>query len=514
MGRRRGGTLEPAASDAEPAGNTVPGIKIKEEFEAVTRFFEGPGTGLLKFLLRRRFAAEDESVKDTLTVSRLAPPAAPCVSWMNGGAPMPDNAAIRPKTFVLGFGFFGISIIWSMYNAYVPVFLKETFGLPFSVVGAVMTVDNIFAIILLPFLGALSDRTRSRIGKRRPYIAVGAPLAMVFFMLIPAANLWQSLGLMMGTIILMNLSMALFRSPVIALMPDITPSNQRSQANGIINFMGGLGSLLVFFGGKPLYDADIRLPFVVGGLVMFAASMAVIVFIREDKSYDGEAGESRVSLAASFRELMENLSDVVKGEKSLLFVLLAIFFWFVGFNAIETFFTSYAKFYMGIPESTGALILGVYSVMFLAVAIPAGFIGGRIGRKTTIRAGLTALIALLVVAMFFKAFLPVAVIFGFAGLAWGLVNVNSLPMVVDMTTAEKIGGYTGLYYFFSQAANIVAPPLAGAVIDVSTDGGMRPAGYVSLLIFAVVFFALAIVVVSFVRRGEAEEASGAPGAGR
>ncbi len=420
---------------------------------------------------------------------------------------MNERNAIQPKTFVLGFGFFGISIIWSMYNAYVPVFLKETFDLPFSVVGTVMTVDNIFAIILLPFLGALSDRTRSRLGKRRPYILLGAPLAMVFFMLIPAANLWQSLGLMMGTVILMNLSMALFRSPVIALMPDITPSKHRSQANGIINFMGGIGSLLVFFGGKPLYDTDIRLPFIVGGLVMFAASMAVVIFIREDKPYEGENSGSRFSFGASFRELMENLRDVIKGEKSLLFVLLAIFFWFVGFNAIETFFTSYAKFYMGLKESTGALILGVYSVMFLAIAIPAGFIGGRFGRKNTIRLGLAALVVLLIIAMFFKAFLPVAVIFGVAGLSWGLVNVNSLPMVVDMTTEEKIGGYTGLYYFFSQAANIVAPPLAGAVIDLATDKGNRPAGYVSLLIFAVVFFILAALVISFAKRGEAAETS-------
>ncbi len=421
----------------------------------------------------------------------------------------------RPKTFLLGFGFFGISIIWSMYNAYVPVFLKETFNMPFSVVGSVMTVDNIFAIILLPFLGALSDRTRSRIGKRRPYILAGAPLAMIFFMLIPAANLMQKLGLMMATIILMNLSMALFRSPVIALMPDITPSRFRSQANGIINFMGGIGSLMVFFGGKPLYDTDIRLPFVVGGFIMFAASMLVVAFVREDKSWEGGEEGSRFSFAASFRELLENLKDVVRGEKSLLFVLLAIFCWFVGFNAIETFFTSYAKFYMGLSESTGALILGVYSVMFLAIAIPAGYIGARLSRRRTIRLGLLLLMVLLITSVFFKTFLPVAVIFGFAGLAWGLVNVNSLPMVVDMTVPEKIGGYTGLYYFFSQAANIIAPPLAGAVIDISTAGGERPSGYVSLLIFSTVFFALALLMMRFVRRGEAENspAVSAPGAG-
>lgn len=422
----------------------------------------------------------------------------------------------KGKTFLIGLGFLGISMIWSMYNAYVPVFLRDSFSLPFSVVGIVMTIDNIFAILLLPFLGALSDRTRTRLGRRRPYMLIGAPLAMIFFVLIPFANLWQSLGLMMFTIILMNLSMALFRSPVIALMPDITPSRFRSQANGIINFMGGVGALLVYFGGKPLYDANIRLPFIVTGLLMFAASMLVVIFVKEDKSLPPEEGASadgRVSLVETFRELTGNLRDVVKGEKSLLFVLLAIFLWFVGFNSVETFFTSYAKFYMGLSESTGALILGVYSAFFILISIPAGYIGHSMGRRRTIQVGLLLLIVLLVVAVFFKAFLPVAILFALAGASWGLVNVNSLPMVVDMTTAEKIGGYTGLYYFFSQAANIAAPPVGGAVLDIFTKNGSRPEGYVALLFFAAFFFFLAVIIMSFVRRGEADESAVVNGRG-
>jgi maltose/moltooligosaccharide transporter len=414
------------------------------------------------------------------------------------------------KTFLIGFGFLGISMIWSMYNAYVPVFLRDSFGMRYSVVGGIMTIDNIFAIVLLPFLGALSDRTRTKLGRRRPYLLIGAPLALIFFAIIPFANIWQSLALMMGTIILMNLSMALFRSPVIALMPDVTPSEYRSQANGIINFMGGVGALLVYFGGKPLYDADIRLPFIVAGLVMFAASMLVVVFVREDVSGPAPDGgnerRSRVSIRATAKELAENLKDVVRGEKSLLFVLIAIFLWFVGFNSVETFFTSYAKFYMGLEESTGALILGIYSAFFILFSIPAGFIGSGLGRRRTIQLGLLLLMVLLITAVFFKTFLPVAILFALAGGAWAFVNVNSLPMVVDMTTAEKIGGYTGLYYFFSQAANIVAPPFGGTVMDVFTRNGENPGGYVSLLFFAAAFFLLAMIIMSFVRRGEAKPA--------
>jgi Na+/melibiose symporter-like transporter len=412
----------------------------------------------------------------------------------------------QSKTFLLGFGFLGVSMIWAMYNAYLPVFLRETFQLPFSLVGAIMTIDNVFAILLLPFLGALSDSTNTKIGKRRPYILVGAPLAMIFFILIPFANKTQMLGLMMLTVIFMNLAMALYRTPVIALMPDITPSKYRSHANGIINFMGGAGALLVYFAGKPLYDKDISYPFIAAGIFMFIACMLVVIFIKDDAYTPNETGKAEaVSLKKTFSELMDNLKDVVKGEKSLLAVLIAIFCWFVGFNALETFFTSYAKFYLGMKESTGAMILGFYSLFFIIAAIPAGLIGTKFSRNKAIRIGIFFLMFILIVATFFKAFLALAILFSLAGCAWAFINVNSLPMVVDMSTPAKLGGYTGLYYFSSQAANIVAPPLAGVGIDVFTAGGAKPEGYVSLLFFSSFFFLLALISMMFVKRGEAHE---------
>lgn len=358
-----------------------------------------------------------------------------------------------------------------------------------------MTIDNVLAIVLLPFLGALSDRTRTRLGRRRPYILAGSFFAAIFFILVPFANDSRSLSLMMGTIVLMNLSMAIFRTPVIALMPDITPSRFRSQANGIINFMGGFGALLVYFGGKPLFDRRVSLPFFVGGQAMFAASMLVVLFIREPGVEVTGAGKAGGALRDSARELASNLRDVFTGERSLLFILLSILCWFVGFNAIETFFTSYAKFHLGMSESSGALILGFFSVTFMISAIAAGWIGSRAGRRRTIRVGLAIVCVVMVSALFLRSFWPLAAAFLVGGVGWGLVNVNSLPMVVDMTTAAKVGGYTGLYYFFSQAANIIAPPAAGALIDVF--------GYPSLMYFSAALFLLAILVVGLVRRGEA-----------
>ncbi|ABR30390.1 sucrose transporter [Thermosipho melanesiensis] len=409
------------------------------------------------------------------------------------------------KLFLLGFGFFGISILWPLYNAYVPIFLKD-FSLSSTSIGFVMTIDNIFAIFMLPLIGVLSDQTRSRFGRRMPYILIGAPLGALFFSLIPFARTLHLLWFFMLNIIFMNFFMALFRSPVIALMPDITPPKYRSQANGIINFMGGLGALLAYFAGKPLYDKNYALPFWLGAIIMLVASLLVVIFIKEDEKYKIRTGE-KVKFSSvfskSFGELKINLKEVFfSKEKSLLMILIAILFWFVGYNALETFFTSYAKFRVGISESTGAFILGFFSLTFMLFSIPAGIIGSKIGRKKTMTIGLmiVALISLLTVisTYIFKDTGTITrllfIYFTLGGIGWAMVNVNSLPTVVDMTSEEKLGGYTGLYYFFSMSANIIAPPLSGFFID--------KLGYDSLIYFSTVSFVIATIFLQYVRRGD------------
>lgn len=409
------------------------------------------------------------------------------------------------KLLLLGFGFFGISLLWPLYNSYVPIFLKD-FNLSSTLIGFVMTIDNIFAIIMLPLIGVLSDQTRTQLGRRMPYILVGAPLAAITFALIPLTRAWQLLWLMMLNIIFMNFFMALFRSPVIALMPDITPSEYRSQANGVINFMGGVGALLAFFAGKPLYDKHYSLPFYVAAIIMVVSQLLVVLFIKEDEKYRTKSGEKNKFenvYKKTMVELSENLRDVFKSnEKSLLMMLLSILLWFIGYNALETFFTSYAKFQMGIKESTGALVLGFFSLTFMLFAIPAGFIGSKIGRKKTMTIGLLIVIAILLGVIVSTRLISDAnlltkvffALFAIGGLGWAMVNVNSLPTIVDMTVGEKVGGYTGLYYFFSMAANIIAPPLAGFFID--------KIGYNTLIILTLVFFLLAILTLQFVKRGD------------
>jgi len=214
-------------------------------------------------------------------------------------------------------------------------------------------------------------------------------------------------------------------------------------------------------------------------------------FIEEE---DREGKKPAVSFRESFSAFYENIKDIFSGDRSPFFILFSIFFWVVGFNSIETFFTSYAKFYLGIKESTGALVLGVFSLSFMVSALVTGYIGAKRGRNKTIRAGLLIITVIMITSMLFRNFIYIAILFLIGGFGWALINVNSLPMVVDMTTLKKVGGYTGLYYFFSQAANIIAPPLSGISIDLF--------GYPSLMVFASFFFILSFITMHFVRRGE------------
>jgi Na+/melibiose symporter-like transporter len=412
------------------------------------------------------------------------------------------------KTFLLGFGFFGVSVIWGVYNAFVPVFLSEKFGLDVRVVGFFMTLDNIAALLIQPPVGAWSDRLRTPIGRRMPFILIGAPIGALAFGIIPLAGV---LPLFVACTSTLLLSMALWRTPVVALMPDITPSRFRSQANGIINFMGGVGAIISFLGGSALYKMNPAYPFWMGSALVILASLLVFVFIREPKEY--AAGEERPAMLKSLQDVLND------PERSALRILLAIFFWFVGYNAVEAFFNLYAINHLGIDEADGTRLLGQLSFIFVLFALPAGYIGARLGRRVTIMTGI-ALMSAVMLAIFFLSpetllayvtklpALGVVPVLGLllmvAGAAWALININSLPMVVDMTEAARIGTYTGLYYLFSTLAAITGPNLNGWIIKLAGDN------YNSIMIMAPVFMALAFVMMLGVRRGEAKQVD-APG---
>ena len=227
-------------------------------------------------------------------------------------------------------------------------------------IGFFMTLDNIAALFIQPPVGAWSDRLRTPIGRRMPFILIGAPIGALVFGLIPLASV---LPLFVACTTTLLLSMALWRTPVVALMPDITPSPKRSQANGIINFMGGIGSIIAFLGGSTLYKMNPAYPFWLGSVLVIVAALLVFLFIKEPKVYE-EKGEAQPSMITSLREVLQDR------DRSALRVLLAIFFWFVAYNAVEAFFTLYAKNHLGLPEADGARLLGHMSLIFVLFAIP------------------------------------------------------------------------------------------------------------------------------------------------
>ncbi len=407
------------------------------------------------------------------------------------------------QTFLIGFGFFASSLAWSMYNVYVPILL-ENYLTSTLLIGLIMTIDNAFGVIFQPLFGALSDKTNTRYGRRMPYILIGIPICAVAFTLIPFT--W-SLASLMVVVILFNFVMSTWRAPVVALMPDVTPPPLRSKANGVINFMGGAGSLFSFFIGGLLFKAGgMPLPFIVSAIVMLFAAVILKLFVHEDK-YAEKAGVAESNAKEEALEKEEKDAENKAGGKkwvSLLLILFAILFWFCGYNAVETFFSLYVtntlKDAAGnfLTAGDASLLLGIFSVTFLLFSIPAGFMGSKIGRKKTILIGLAGVTCLFIAMLFTGNLWALRILLFFGGAFWACVNINSLPMVVELAKWQNIGKYTGYYYFFSFSAAIVSPILFGWIRDMVGS-------YEILFIYAPVAFIFAFICMLFVKHGEAKK---------
>ncbi len=407
------------------------------------------------------------------------------------------------KIFLLGFGFFGVSVIWSVYNAFVPLFLANKFGLSPVWIGFFMTLDNIAALFIQPPVGAWSDRLRTKIGRRMPFILIGAPVGALVFGLIPLAAV---LPLFVACTSTLLLSMAFWRTPVVALMPDVTPSQFRSQANGIINLMGGIGTIIASLVGSTLYEINVNFPFWMGSVLVVLAALLVFLFIKEPKEYEKE--EVKPDLFASLRELFQ------EKEKSGLRILFAIFFWFLAYTGIEAFLTLYATRRLGISDGDAGRLMGHMGIFFVLFALVAGLAGSRLGRRVSISAGLfvmallTLCLAVLPVDLLTVSLTKLPVLGTIrvvnlflmgAGIAWSFVNINSLPMVVDLTTAARIGTFTGLYYLFSTFSAIVGPNLNGLIVTLSGNN------YNTMMFVAPIFLVVAMVLILGAKRGEAQK---------
>jgi maltose/moltooligosaccharide transporter len=416
------------------------------------------------------------------------------------------EAFMRPRfsygrILVLGFGFFGVSVIWTLYNAFVPLFLADRFNLSPILIAFFMSLDNIAALFIQPPVGAWSDRLNTPLGRRMPFILIGAPVSALAFGIIPLASI---LPLFVACTSTLLLSMAFWRTPVVALMPDITPSQFRSQANGVINLMGGAGAIIASLVGSSLYEINIAYPFWMGSGLVILAALLVFLFIKEPV----EPGSQKQGpgMFASLRELAAD------EDKNGLRLLSAIFFWFLAYTGIEAFLTLYATRYVGLPEGDAGRLVGHLGLFFVLFALPAGLIGARIGRRVTISIGII-LMAVLIFGLFILprpdlatlvAALPllgnihgVSLLLMPAGIAWALININSLPMVVDLTSAARIGTFTGLYYLFSTLSAIVGPNLNGLLVQL--NGGT----YNIIMLAGPLFLLIALTLMLGVHKGEA-----------
>lgn len=408
------------------------------------------------------------------------------------------------RTVLIGLAFLTISSFWQMYDNVVPLILKNTFGMGETVTGGIMAADNVFALFLLPIFGALSDKVKSPIGRRMPFILTGTALAFVFLMILPFADSTENLILFVAGLFLLLVSMGTYRSPAVALMPDLTPKPLRSKANAIINLMGAVGGVYTLIMIKVLVGKGERpnyLPlFLAVGLLMVVGVLILFLTIKENKlrrevGVESEAEQDAVSTETVNTQKVEKLpKDVMR---SLIFILISVAFWFIAYNAVTTAFSRYATEVWGLEGGGYADCLMIATVAAIISYIPIGAISSKIGRKKTILIGIVLLGSCFLAAGIYPTYhWSMVIFFGIIGFAWAAIGVNSYPMVVEMSKAGDVGKYTGYYYTFSMAAQVITPILSGALLE--------HVSYRTLFPYSVTFCVLAFITMSQVKHGDSK----------
>lgn len=420
------------------------------------------------------------------------------------------------RTILVGLAFLSICAFWQMYDSIIPLILTNTFHMNETFSGAIMAADNILALFLLPLFGSLSDRTDTRIGKRMPYILFGTGCAIILMNLLPILdNSYTTSPAPLKTIsfiivlALLLIAMGTYRSPAVALMPDVTPKPLRSKANAIINLMGAVGGILYLMIAAIMYPnskvqglahVNYQPLFIVVSAIMFIAVSVLFFTTKEPKlAQENRELESRHpewDLAADDGSGNEVLPKPVK--RSLAFLLASIALWFTGYNAVTTWFTTYINQVMGEGLGGASTCLMVATAGAIVSYIPIGVVAAKIGRKKTIQFGIILLAAsfllgYILTMMFTSINIIMYIVFAVVGLAWASINVNSLPMVVEMCKGSDIGKFTGYYYTASMAAQVVTPIVAGSLLRIS---------YHTLFPYATFFVTCSFITMLFVKHGD------------
>ena len=465
------------------------------------------------------------------------------------------------KTILTGFGFLATSIAWAIYDPYITKILNHLLNASATItgwstalvehfptlvrfaeaqgesvtlegggftlvplfIGIIMTFDNIFGVIFQPTFGKLSDNCHSKLGKRRPFIVFGAPISAVLFFLIPIAAVYVgSLPLTMCFIILFVFVMSLWRAPVVALMPDLTPPELRSEGNAVINLMGGLGGLIGMVAGTIVTvifkargvaisaENEERIypyVFLIGAVVMIIGMLVLLFFVKEQdsrievKALRNQASQEKSDKAAAkARKKAERAAAkaaLSKGErKSLILMLMGLFFLFCGTNAIQTYFSLFAAEILGKTTSEATIMMAVFAICSAAAALPAGKCGKKFGRKKTILVGLAVFMVVFALYVATRSFALIWVALVLGGAANMFITVNTLPLVLEIGGLDKVGTFTGYYYTATFSAQIASPILYGVI-------RMLSGTYMSLFWYAPVVFVLSILCILFVKHGEA-----------
>jgi MFS family permease len=481
------------------------------------------------------------------------------------------------RTILVGFAFFLISAFWQAYDAIVPLALTNHFGLPQTISGVIMSVDNILAVFMLPIFGAISDKVMTKFGKRTPFIFIGTVAATLSFILLTVVNgiqinaltdsgiiqsynyasdafnaavkgldeelksglisqsvydtgiknaeaafeavkealkedalaltlenIWPLVGFI-GVLLVVLVSMAIFRSPAVALMPDVTVKPLRSKGNAVINLMGTAGGIIVLafssiFGiSKNPYMSYTG--YVIATCVVMLVGLGIFIATVKEKKWADEMEATTAALGledVAPQSVDEPKRLLDRAEfKSLILILASVALWYIGYNSITSKYSVYSTNVLGVDYG---LTLIVAQAAAIVSYIPVGMIASKFGRKKTILAGVVMLATAFFIGNFIGAGSSALVmypIFALAGIGWATININSFPMVVELAKGGEVGKYTGYYYTASMAAQIVAPILSGALYDLF---GMRA----MFFSFGTVFVALSFVTMFFVKHGDAK----------
>ena len=479
----------------------------------------------------------------------------------------PKNGGLKlnySRTALIGFAFFGILLLWQVYDTWCPPFLTDMFcqwkyqGMNSAklqemaltdpayetalldiqwIVGLIMACDNLAALILLPIFGRLSDRTHTRIGKRMPYILVGTFVAAVAFPFIPLFFHHSNLIGMIVTMGIVLIFMMMYRNPAVALMPDITPKPLRARANGIINIMGYLGGAFatvmgIFFVLTDYIRADdaeravnlwtIELPFIIASVLMLISAFVLYKTIKENELAEELKGDMALGeeLAAVAKPIDDDKPMPKANRNMLLAILAAEFLWFMSDNALGTYLSNYVIYFLKSASSAAGMVVligGVASVVGFAIA---GFIADRIGRKWTISAGLAITVLGLILMCFVRPTGNVAekaahgeftlpkllyMVWVLKGFGMALVHNCSFPMVVELCSAKKIGRFTGFYYASSMTAQTITPVLLGFILMAAAAWRALP---VYSVILTVLSFAVFTAFVKNIKSGKVANAKG------